>query len=432
MAHLTLIRLLPLLALVALSAAALARPAAAQGGPLRLLVEPVEENRFPEGLAFGLVAESTAEIREVRFRYTFLPENRSSSAQAEFEPGTRVQATFNLRSAGGQRYIPPGKQLRYSWEIRDAAGNELIVPARETTFADTRFAWQEVKDGPVSVNYYRGGGQRDAEIMAAVARETVEKAAKLMGTNVDFPIRIWAYNNQRDFQIALAHESVSSDPGVLGQAHEPDTFIMVVDRLSSPSAFDTARHELTHLVTARAVARGPYAGLYPSWLNEGTAVYLQVSPNDVGYVDAVEKAIRDDKTIPLKSLTAGTRNRDVGLFYGQGYSVVNFLVKTYGEAKFAQMIDAFNKTGQIDEAFKQTYGTDQDGIYRAWRESVGLSADQRVATPVPDIVDAQPAPEGDDNTGLLIGLGMGALVLLLIAAVAGGILLARRAGMWSA
>jgi hypothetical protein len=32
---------------------------------------------------------------------------------------------------------------------------------------------------------------------------------------------------------------------------------------------------------------------------------------------------RDDKVIPLKSLTAGTRNRDVGLFYGEGYSVVN-------------------------------------------------------------------------------------------------------------
>jgi hypothetical protein len=416
-------RILVALALLAL-VFTIGRPVAAES--IRVVGEPGEENRFPEGMVFTLEAESAAEITEVRFRYTFLPENRSSSAQAEFERGTRVRASYTLRSGSSSRYIPPGKSLRYTWEIRDAAGNELSVPAKETSFADRRFEWKSASDGNITVNYYVGG-QRDAEVMALVARETIDKAAQLLGTSFDFPIKIWAYANRRDFQIALAHESVSSDPGVLGQAHEPDTFIMVVDRLSSPSALDTARHELTHLVTARAVSQGPYQELYPSWLNEGTSVYMQVSPNDVGYVDAVEKAIKEDTVVPLKSLTAGTRSRNVGLFYGQGYAIVKFLVDTHGADTFAQMIAAFNRTGQIDEAFKAVYGTDQTGIYAAWRESVGLKAEQSQPDNQTADAPAQAEPASSTNEVLLAVVGTTLLLALLAVAVVAGLLLARRA-----
>lgn len=412
--------------IAALIVAALGLPSggAAQSA-IRLVSEPVEENNFPDGLTFKLSAESSAVIREVRFRYTFLPENRSSSAQAEFEPGTSVNATYTLRSGSSRLYIPPGKSIRYSWELTDADGAALSVPARDTTFADTRFQWQSVQDGLIKVNYYRGA-QRDAEVMALVANETIEKASALLGASFDFPIKMWAYASNRDFQIALAHESVSSDPGVLGQAHDPDTFIMVMDRLSSPSALDIARHELTHLVVARALAGGPYADLFPSWLNEGIAVYLQVSPNDVGYVDSLDKAIQNDSVVPLKSLTAGTRNRNVGLFYGQGYSVVKFLVDRHGAPKFTEMVAAFNRTGQLDEAFRAAFGMDQNEVYRAWRESVGLKAEAAAATPPPDTSAALEPATSDSNTVLLASVGGVLMALLLGAAVAGGLLLARR------
>jgi len=416
-------RLLLALALLA-PTLALARPAAAEDA-IRVVAGPAEQNNFPDGMAFSLDVESAAEIKEVRFRYTFLPENRSSSAQAEFEPGTRVHAVYTLRSGTATRYIPPGKAFRYSWEVRDAAGNELTLPTKETSFADPRFDWKSASDGNVTVNYY-SDRQRDAEVMALVARETIDKAGQLMGTSFEFPIKIWAYANRRDFQIAVAHESVSSDPGVLGQAHEPDTFILVVDRLSSPSALDTARHELTHLVTAHALSKGPYQGLYPSWLNEGTSVYMQVSPNDVGYVDALDKAVKEDTVIPLKSLTAGTRNRNVGLFYGEGYAVVKFLVETYGAPKFAEMITAFNSTGQLDDAFEQAYGTDQTGIYEKWRESVGLKAEQ--ARPDDQPGDAPAQASGSSNNEMMLAIvGSAALLGLLAVAVVAGLLLARRA-----
>ncbi len=391
---------------------------------IRLLGEPSVENQFPDALVFRVQAESSAEIREVRLRYTFLPENRSASAQAEFEPGTRVQATYTLRSGTRQVYIPPGKQIRYSWELRDAAGNELRTEERETAFDDTRFPWQQVSDGIVTVNYYRGE-RRDAEVMAQVANETIAKASALMGTTLRFPVRIWAYASQRDFQLALAHESVTHDPNVLGQAHEPDTFIMVVDRLSSPTALDTARHELTHLVTANALQGGPYKDLYPSWLNEGVSVYMQVQPNDVGYIDALEQAIHDDTLIPLRSLTSGTRARDIGLFYGESYALVKYLIETYGPQKFAQMIAEFKQNGDLDATFMKVYGVDRDGLYRAWRVSVGLPPEPGRQGGSTQTGGAN----GTDATTVVLVAGATTLMLVLaLAAAAGGLWLARRAG----
>jgi hypothetical protein len=415
---------LGIIAVVVVVLVLLLAPRARANAGIQVIGEPGVENHFPDSLVFSIEAQSDTEIRDVRFRYRFIPDNLSSSAQADFQPGAHVRATFTLRSGTRQVYIPPGKTIRYTWQLTDAGGNTTQTEERETSFADTRFQWQSVTDGTVQLNYYRGT-QRDAEVMAQVANETITKAAALMGARIDFPVKIWAYASQADFQIALAHSSVTNDPNVLGQAHDPDTFIMVVDRLSSPTALDTARHELTHLVTADALTGGPFKDLYPAWLNEGTSVYNQVSPNDVGYIDALDEAIRTDTLIPIKSLVSGGKVQDIGLFYGESYALVKFMVETYGADKFAQMIDTFKKSGDLDQTFKTVYGVDREGLYRAYRKSVGLAEEPKQPQ---DTTGAAPkASGGNGATIALIAGGAVLLVLLTGGAVAGGLLLARRA-----
>jgi hypothetical protein len=153
---------------------------------------------------------------------------------------------------------------------------------------------------------------------------------------------------------------------------------------------------------------------------------MQISPNDVGYVDELEKAIKQDSVVPLRSLTAGTRNRNVGLFYGQGYAIVKYLVDAHGAEKFAQMVASFNRSGQIDEAFRHAFGADQTGIYEQWRETVGLSAEQ----PRPDTQGGDAPAQGESSSSnevLLAVVGTLLLLGLLAVAVVAGLLLARRA-----
>jgi hypothetical protein len=85
----------------------------------------------------------------------------------------------------------------------------------------------------------------------------------------------------------------------------------------------------------------------------------------------------------------------VTLFYGQAWSLVNFLIETHGPARFAELFATFKEGSTADKALLKAYGFDQDGLEDAWRASLGLSPRQRAtptATPSPSTTPAQPSP----------------------------------------
>jgi hypothetical protein len=62
--------------------------------------------------------------------------------------------------------------------------------------------------------------------------------------------------------------------------------------------------------------------------------------------------------------------------------MVAYLVETYGEARFAELVRTFKEGSRIDAAFESIYGFDQLGLENEWREWVGLPP-RVVSTPVP-------------------------------------------------
>ncbi|HTE83612.1 MAG TPA: peptidase MA family metallohydrolase, partial [Dehalococcoidia bacterium] len=355
-------------------------------------------------------------------------------------------ATYHLRSNGNPLYIPPGKDVRYTWQFTDANGAQFTTESAITTYTDTRFQWQKVSSGNLSLYFYRGSSS-DATNLLNIGATAISKASDLQQTQLDFPVKLFAYASSDDFLPAAQKESKATDPGLLGQAQTPDTVILVAESLRTAETQDTVRHELTHLVTGAAV-RGGFENLLPLWLNEGISVNAQANPGD--YAAALQSAIRNDSVVPIQVLES-SRGVDVGLFYGESYGLVKYLIDTGGQPKFAQLLGAIKTGKSTDQSLQSAYGFDRTGLYNAWRDSVHLSgsgaanppsastaatapgANQPAANPT---ADTGPAPSrggqgsevGDSGTMvLLITLG-GALVLVLIAAViAFALALSRRA-----
>jgi hypothetical protein len=194
-------------------------------------------------------------------------------------------------------------------------------------------------------------------------------------------------------------------------------------------SFSTLRHELAHVVTAIA-GEGPYTSL-PAWLDEGTAVYQQHDPE--GFGAAVESAISRGNVLSLRSITSYPGDPDkVNLFYGQSWSVVSYLVDTYGEAKFAELFAEIKSGKTTDNALEAVYGFDQGGLDNEWRESHGLPAREAPADEGGDETDGQSQAEaGSDDGGLsameIIALAVGVIVLAGTIGL-GTIVLARRLG----
>jgi hypothetical protein len=192
----------------------------------------------------------------------------------------------------------------------------------------------------------------------------------LLGTQVDFPVKVFLYKTASDMQPVLLGGQLSPQAGVitLGEVVVSDTAVVAHD-VSAP---DILRHELSHIVMHSAVS-GPYRNL-PAWLEEGVAVYGQSEPLP-DMTSALEAAIQSNRPFTVRALSSASvaeSGGNVGLFYGQSYSIVRFLIDEYGEAKFRDLLAAFRDGNRTDDALMQVYGFDQDGLENAWRQSVGL------------------------------------------------------------
>jgi hypothetical protein len=141
---------------------------------------------------------------------------------------------------------------------------------------------------------------------------------------------------------------------------------------------DTMVHELAHVVSYQ-LTRGPYSNL-PVWLSEGFSMYAE-GEMDIFTESTLVSALNDDATITVRSLSCPFSAEPAlsYLAYAESYSIVDYLVSTYGQENILSLLEVFRRGAGYDEALEQVYGFDMDGLYDRWlkyalREYVGVGA----------------------------------------------------------
>jgi len=381
---------------------------------------------FPNGIAFSLDVAVDSTIDDVRRVYEIAPDGVRTTAQPACTGDAFVSCRFQL-AGSGRALLIPGAEVTYSWSVT-AGGTTLETEPQALVYEDDRFVWSTLSDGNLTIWYY--GDEGEARAVLAASRESLDRISALLQTTIDFPVKVRFYESAQEMQQAIISDNAE---GVvtLGEVFYSDTAMVSAD--AAPQ--DIARHEIAHIVVRQALS-GPFD--IPDWLNEGLAVFAQSQPLS-GQRQAIEDAIRSGQVLSVRSLSsasAGALGDRVFLYYGQSWSLVKFLIETYGEQKLADLFRAFDDGATTNVALEQVYGFNQDGLENAWRESVGLPPRQ-APTPAPDGAGAptQPAPDangaaqtgGDDGTPVLLIVIIAGLTAVLTAALVGtGVLLARR------
>ena len=382
------------------------------------------QNNFPDGMVFRVHAEG-ASITNVRLLYKILPDGTSASARPDFTPGSTVDTSVTLGNPD-TLYLPPGTVIEYSWEVTDADGAKATTTQQSFFYDDVRFQWQKA-DGNGMTIYYYSGSQGDASDMHAVAEKAISDAEGLLGTTVPFDVQVWVYDSTDDMRPALQRTSPGFESQIITQGvRVASNTVLVLGNVS----FDTLRHELTHVVTAEA-GESPLGHL-PAWLDEGTAVHGQLDQG--GYRDAIEQAINRGNVLSVREITSypGDASK-INLFYGEAWSIVSYLVDTYGDAKYAQLFADIKAGKGVDKSFEAVYGFDQDGLDNAWREANGLPArvtpepttEAPSATTVPTLAPVKSGSGGGTSTGTILAIAAAVIVLAGVVGV-GGITLARK------
>jgi len=325
---------------------------------------------FPNSITFDVKAQSDANITKLRLHYIVDEQNFAevvSEGWPQFTPSTSVdtQWVWNMAESGG---LPPGAQVQYWWTAQDAAGDTVQTDTSTVSFDDNRYNWQSITSGPITLLWYSGSNQFANALMTA-AQQGLQRIQNELGLTPQGHVRIYIYASTKDLQGAQLF-AASWEGGVTFYSFDVIAIGVAPDQLSFGES--AIPHELTHWVVHQVTFNDYGAGL-PPWLDEGLATYIQgVVPE---YQEALNYAIKNNQLISVRSLSSpfSAIAEQALISYGESQSIVTFLIQTYGEDKMDQLLNVFHEGASYDDALKQVYGFDQDGLDVLWRQSLGIN-----------------------------------------------------------
>ncbi len=362
---------------------------------------------FGASVTFGLQAQASSPVETLELFFQLEGELARNRIEVDTAASTRVNVEWMWSLYPGE--IPPGRVISYWWRGQMENGGVLETEHATVDYADQRFDWQERQAGNVYLYWY-GTGATNAQNLMNAAEDAVARLEESTGATSQKPVRIFVYNSQSDMSLAIPSRSESYDQYILtlGMAMSGDTIVI----LGSESGVErTMAHEMSHILIGQ-FTDNPLGGL-PTWLDEGLAMYAEGDLRGDNQRE-LDRAIRDNTLISVRSLSGypGDPNM-VDLFYGEVYSVVDFLIDTYGPEKMDQLLQTFREGVYQEDALQEVYGFGLDELDDQWREAIGAPPRP---TPAPPSEPVAPPQREEPSTGAPICSSAG-LVLVLVGAV---------------
>ena len=340
----------------------------ANGNNIKVLNQTIESD-FPNGIKFHLEAKSSDAIDDIRVYFRKMGQSGDSGYRiVDFDTGTHIYGESKILSNKDNQYIAPGTRIEYYYDIRDVTGRVFKTDPQIYTYLDNRFEWKTVTDGVITVFYFGSGTAEKAEQILDICKATLDLMGPILGIEPAHPLHIVTYEDYSDMKVGLPFRSktVSNSLITNGIAFADERSLIIY--ASDNSFVGTTKHEFTHLLVGDAAGRA--YNRVPLWLNEGLAEYANTEGN---YQSYLQSAIQNGDLLPLwqRETFSGTP-RDIMIGYGQGESVVQFMIDEYGTKKIASLMTNIQSAFDIDSALESSHGFNQYGLDSLWREHMEL------------------------------------------------------------
>jgi hypothetical protein len=361
---------------------------------------------FASDITFRLQVEAEKDLQQLTLFYRQEGEGLTIRVPIPVSSGQRAFA-HKWELEPGE--VPVGEGIDFDWHIVDEVGNEVRTAPSTFLYEDDRFDWQVFYEGDIVLHWY-GSDQSEARRLLGYADQALMRLQQEMGVILREPVHVYAYRSKSDMSLTLPRRSEAFDDRILTLGVVVDDATLLL--LGTHSDVEgTIAHELSHIVVG-LVTDNPYTDI-PRWLDEGLAMYAE-GDLPSGNRRALDAAVRRDQLISVRSLSAYTGDpAEVDLFYGEAYSVVDYLLRSYGQGKMAQLLGAFTEGITQEEALQRAYGLGIEDLDAAWRESLGLQARDKATSAAPSTEPPVERPNVVPCAGILtVGvLGIGAQMM---------------------
>jgi hypothetical protein len=319
---------------------------------------------FPLSLKITSQINSSVNITDVRIRYSIDQMSFAdviSEANVPFHQSNNVDASWSLdmRRLGG---LPPGSNLNYWWWVKDQKGSLLETTPIKLQINDDRYKWNNLTQDKISLNWY-SGDINFAQSLMNTAQESLAKLTRDTGISPSKAISIYIYANSKDLQGSMIYPQEWTG----GVAFTSFNVIAIgIEPIQLVWGKGAMTHELTHVVTYQ-MTFNPYNDL-PVWLNEGLAMYSE-GELSTQYSSPLKSAVSQDTLLSVRTISSpfsAFTDRSL-LSYAESFSLINYLISSYGSGKMTQLLHTFQQGSTDDGAFLSVYGFDMDELNNLWK-----------------------------------------------------------------
>jgi hypothetical protein len=334
--------------------------------------------KFQQNMTFSLEARgSVSDINSVTLYYQVGNQPVTSYAYPKFEAGRAIKAEYVWDTK--KSYIPPGVTINYYYLLEDAASNQLKTARKSFLYTDTRHTWKNKTTGNLTLNWYQGSDSFGNDLFEA-AKTALAQLENDAGVRVQQPVSLWIYESYEELRSSMEQGAKEWTGGV----SYSDMGVILIGVAESNLAWGkrAVAHELSHVVIDQAT-HNPFGEL-PRWLNEGLAMYSE-GPLESSYKTSLDRAVSQGKLLTLKTISSNfpADANQATLSYAESYSVLKYLIDTFGRDKMSALLNVFKDGATYDGALKTVYGMDTDGLDAAWQGSLGIKPAAASATPAP-------------------------------------------------
>jgi hypothetical protein len=348
-------------------------------------------------------------------------------------------------------HVTPNTLVTYQW--RATTGDAVVLSPEETIrYEDDRegLDWQEAELGEATVHWY-GDAEAQARRFGELTAVGVAQAEDLLDTELAGPVDVFVYDSQEDFRGALG-PGAREWTGAAAYSELRTIFMWLQG--GSPAYLEVAMvHEVTHIVFFDATDNAYHEPA--RWLNEGIATWSETG--DAGdQRGIVEFEASGGGLFSFDAISEQFPIGDRGgqLSYAQGTTMVDMIIDRYGREAISRIAAAYRDGASDAEALEAGTGIPAEELYAAFYAEFGVDPPEPIepepiapsnvdrptagpideggvepgAEPPPDSAPGErPAAEPESVLPLLVLLAAAG-----VAAVAGAVWIARRAGRPSA
>ena len=299
--------------------------------------------RFAEGVTFNVEVEAEAPVVEVKLNFRNANDVPWNYVYLDVKPDTRIEAE-HLLATDGPTYIPPLAALEYFFTVRDAAGNVSETPLQSVLYTDTRFRWESVSIGPLTLLYHDLPARRVEKLKGSL-EESLVWLEEVLGGRPEKPMLGVIYNDDGEVRDAFPRLSRTIDTGQIFHGFAfADWNLFAGIGLRESLIVHEAAHLMLHGVDARAVAA------------DSSVVERRIRQLRRAGVERRSRHARNWRAaakgpISLRGMHAVPgRVSDIRYFYRKAESVVTHLLERYGAEKFRDLLYRFGHGSSIDDA----------------------------------------------------------------------------------